>query len=82
VIEGKIHCAKYTNFIILLTHSLWGNVNSECQIYFQQGRYAAWLIKKKKVKLSLCLTKHNTMKAYRVSGGIAPCILDLGTRWT
>jgi len=28
-----------------------------------------------KVKLSLCLTKCHTMKAYWGSGGIAPCIL-------
>jgi hypothetical protein len=34
-----------------------------------------------KVKLSLCLTKHHTLKAYWGSGGIAPRILDLGTRW-
>jgi hypothetical protein len=36
---------------------------------------------KGKVKLSLCLTKHHTMKTYRRSGCIAPCNLDLGTRW-
>jgi hypothetical protein len=36
---------------------------------------------KVKVKLSLCLTKHHAMKAYWGSGGIAPFILDLGTRW-
>jgi hypothetical protein len=36
---------------------------------------------KVKVKLSLCLTKHHVMKAYWGSGGIAPRILDLGTRW-
>jgi hypothetical protein len=30
---------------------------------------------KVKVKLSLCLTKHHAMKAYWVSGGIAPLIL-------
>jgi hypothetical protein len=35
----------------------------------------------RKVKLSLCLTKHHAMKAYWRSGGIAPRILDLGTRW-
>jgi hypothetical protein len=35
----------------------------------------------KKVKLSLCLTKHRAMKTYWGSGGIAPRILDLGTRW-
>jgi hypothetical protein len=36
---------------------------------------------KVKVKLSLCLTKHHAMKVYWESGGIAPCILDLGTGW-
>jgi hypothetical protein len=36
---------------------------------------------KVKVKLSLCLTKHHVMKAYWGSGGIAPSILDFGTRW-
>jgi hypothetical protein len=34
-----------------------------------------------KVKLSLCLTKHHTMKTYTGNGVIAPRILDLGTRW-
>jgi hypothetical protein len=34
----------------------------------------------KKVNLSLCLNKHHAMKAYWGSGGIAPRILDLGTR--
>jgi hypothetical protein len=34
-----------------------------------------------KVKLPLCLTKHDAMKTYCGSGGIAPRILDLGTRW-
>jgi hypothetical protein len=34
-----------------------------------------------KVKLSLCLTEHHAMQAYWGSGGIAPRILDLGTRW-
>jgi hypothetical protein len=27
------------------------------------------------------LTKHHAMKAYWGSGGIAPGIIDLGTRW-
>jgi hypothetical protein len=36
---------------------------------------------KVKVKLSLCLTKQHTMKTYWGSGGIAPRILDLGTKW-
>jgi hypothetical protein len=31
--------------------------------------------------LSVCLTKHYAMKAYCGSGGIAPRILDVGTRW-
>jgi hypothetical protein len=37
---------------------------------------------KVKVKLSLCLTKHHAMKTYWRSGGIAPRILDLDTRWS
>jgi hypothetical protein len=36
---------------------------------------------KKKVNLSLFLSKHHDMKTYWGSGGIAPRILDLGTRW-
>jgi hypothetical protein len=36
-------------------------------------------VKGKKIKLSLCLTKHHAMKAYWGSGSIAPHILDLGT---
>jgi hypothetical protein len=34
-----------------------------------------------KVKLSLCLTKHHAIKTYWGSGGIAPRILNLGSRW-
>jgi hypothetical protein len=34
-----------------------------------------------KVKLSLYLTKYHAMKTDWGSGGIAPRILDLGTRW-
>jgi hypothetical protein len=34
-----------------------------------------------KVKVKSALTKHHAMKAYWESGGIAPRILDLGTRW-
>jgi hypothetical protein len=33
------------------------------------------------VNLSLCLTKHHTIKMYWKSVGIAPRILDLDTRW-
>jgi hypothetical protein len=36
---------------------------------------------KVKVKLSLYLTEHHAMKTYWGCGGIAPRILDLGTRW-
>jgi hypothetical protein len=39
------------------------------------------ILSKLKVKLSLCLTKHHAMKTYWGSRGIAPGILDLGTRW-
>jgi hypothetical protein len=35
---------------------------------------------KGKVVPALFLTEHHTMKTYWVSGGIAPPILDLGTR--
>jgi hypothetical protein len=38
-------------------------------------------VKKVKVKLSLRLIKHHAMKTYWGSGGIAPRILDLSTRW-
>jgi len=35
------------------------------------------------VKLSLCfLNERNAMNAYWGNGGIAACILDLGTRWS
>jgi hypothetical protein len=40
------------------------------------------LLRVKKVKLTLCLTKHQAMKAYWGSAGIAPRFLDLGTRWS
>jgi hypothetical protein len=36
---------------------------------------------KRKVELSLCLTKHYTMKTYWGSGGMAPRIFKLGARW-
>jgi hypothetical protein len=39
-----------------------------------------WKVKVKG-KVSLCLTKHHAMKTYWGSGGLAPRILDLGTRW-
>jgi hypothetical protein len=36
---------------------------------------------KVKVKVYVCLTKHYVMKMYWGSGGIAPSILNLGTRY-
>jgi hypothetical protein len=42
------------------------------------------VILKKYSEISLVLIfgyKHHAMKAYRDSGGIAPRILELGTRW-
>jgi hypothetical protein len=50
-------------------------------ILFHQIIKAFLVVKGEKVKLSLCLTKHHAMKTYWGSGGIAPFILDLGTRW-
>jgi hypothetical protein len=37
---------------------------------------------KYKVIPVLFLTEHHAMKAYWGSGGIAPCIFDVGTRWS
>jgi len=34
-----------------------------------------------KLFLSFFLTEQHAMKVYLGSGGKAPCILDLGTRW-
>jgi len=56
------------------------------------GMFSSWMTRwavlilrlgkgKVKVKLSLCLTKHHAMKTYWENRGIAPRILDLGTRW-
>jgi hypothetical protein len=54
---------------------------AQCGAVFCYDRLL-WLVKPKvKVKLSLCLTKHHAMKKYWGSGGIAPRILDLDTRW-
>jgi hypothetical protein len=41
--------------------------------YGYESRLEEWL-------LSLCLTKHYSIKTYWGSGSIAPRILDLGTR--
>jgi hypothetical protein len=56
--------------------TLLGNMDTNELINIQN----TWKVKVK-VKLSLCLTKHHTMKAYWGSGRIGPHILNLGTRW-
>jgi hypothetical protein len=50
---------------------------------YVKKRYKNHIFPKKKVevKLSLYLAKHRVMKMYWRSVGIAPRILDLGTRW-
>jgi hypothetical protein len=55
----------------------WYSVKAEGQLY----TITYFRARGTKVKLSLCLTKHHAMKTYWGSGGIAPHILDLGTRW-
>jgi len=44
----------------------------------RKGKIAKYVIK---VKLSLCFTKYQALKTYLVSGGIAPRIFHLSTRW-
>jgi hypothetical protein len=48
-------------------------------IHHSPPSYHSMLYYQGKVDLCQCLTKHHTMKTYW-GGGIAPCILDLGTR--
>jgi hypothetical protein len=43
--------------------------------------YCQIFISKVKVKMSLYLTKHHAMKKYLGTTGIAPRVLNLGTRW-
>jgi hypothetical protein len=59
------HIHTYTDKY-LLSSILWNSNQDEYVMSKGKG----------KVKLSLCLTKHHTMKAYWGSGGIAPCILQ------
>jgi hypothetical protein len=60
--------SNFTVFTILYLHKH----NS----YATENLHATYL----KVKLSLYLTKHHAMKTCWESGGIAACILDLGTK--
>jgi len=68
----------------LWIHGMCAYVYMECNVYeFYVYNYViyAYNVCNVKVKVSLCLTKHHAVKAYWGSGGIAPRILDLGTRW-
>jgi hypothetical protein len=60
---------------VLYKHTFAKDVSS---FYLTTHSFGAWILF---LKLSLCLTKHHAMKAYSGSGGTAPHILDLGTRW-
>jgi hypothetical protein len=54
----------------------------QCDLYSPTA--ASLLVKdmqKGKVVSELILTEHHAMKAYGRNGGIAPRILDTGTRW-
>jgi len=44
-------------------------------VMYQKGKV------KVNVKMFLSLTEYHAMKTYWGRGGIAPCILNLGTRW-
>jgi hypothetical protein len=45
-------------------------------------QYTGLSIQEDKCKvIPVLLVEHRAMKAHWVSGGIAPLILDLGTRW-
>jgi hypothetical protein len=50
------------------------NISKECY-------YVTNLLGKGKFVPLLFLTEHHAMKAYWGSRSIAPCILDLGSRW-
>jgi hypothetical protein len=82
------HCIAMTRHTIhkpLTRQTRWKawNVTAWKSKYFIYWNVCSIPIKVKvKVKLPLCfLTEHHAMKAYWGSGGIAPRILNLGTRW-
>jgi hypothetical protein len=62
-----------------MIHLPFGSGNVPLQLLYV-NRLAQYKVKVK-IKLSLYSTKHHAMKTYWGSGGIAPRILDLGTRW-
>jgi hypothetical protein len=53
---------------------------SEAHLLIVLYRPQTEAVVKLKVKLSPCLIKHHAVKVYWESGGIAPRIVDLGTR--
>jgi hypothetical protein len=56
-------------------------VSTHTHVYIHLYVYRTSFSCKARVKMSLCLTKHHAMKMNWRSGGIAPHILDFGTRW-
>jgi len=83
-------CAEETNDTInvwsgfFLSQHDWKKELSECHDVLKGRPHSHCMptrTERMKVKLSLWLTKHHAMKTCWWSGGIAPRILDLNTRW-
>jgi hypothetical protein len=66
--EWKIYLKIYNIYCFLLTIS-----HTAFEVFFTASKI--------RVNWFLCLFKHRVMKTYWGSGDIAPCILDLYTRW-
>jgi hypothetical protein len=72
-------CKQKSKAFVLVKHGrLLGNSKYDPRVLFKNSLADAYELK---VKLFLCLAKHHAMKTCWGSGGIAPRILDLGTRW-
>jgi hypothetical protein len=69
----------YKHRFIICTALLWKT--SAVNMRFVTLEMSVTKVKKVKLSLWFLLTEHHATKAYWGSGGIAPCILDLGTRW-
>jgi hypothetical protein len=87
--ERKLPAISAKIFQLCLHTKMWTSMQSSrgSEVKLQRKKQAVltggdkWTRRiKGNVKLSLCLTKHHAMKTYWGSGGIAPHILDLGTR--
>jgi hypothetical protein len=81
IFNRSSNCFGYLMSPILL---IWFNhVCLCCVISFQLGLFKVKVKVKVKGKVApvIFLTKHHAMKGCWVSGGIAPRIVDLGTRW-